>query len=78
MSSHDGHQQEQERYTEAHVQVHARHTALERLLGGLGRKEVDALTKIHLPVGGRRFRPALEDLLECLIDEGGVEPHDGW
>ncbi|MET7400417.1 hypothetical protein ABZS66_43715 [Dactylosporangium sp. NPDC005572] len=75
---HYDYQREKERYTEAHVQVHARHTALEQLLGELGRKEVDALAKIHLPVGGRRFRPALEDLLECLIDEGVVEPHDGW
>jgi hypothetical protein len=65
-------------YTEAHLQIHGRHEGLERHLGELGRKEVNALAKIHLPVGGRRFRPSLEDLLECLIDEGLVEPQEGW
>lgn len=75
---HYDYQREKERYTEAHLQVRARHEALEQFLGQLGRKEVDALAKIHLPVGGRRFRPSLEDLLECLIDEGLVERQPGW
>jgi hypothetical protein len=66
------------RYTEAHLQVNGRHQALERMLSQLGRKEVDALAKIHLPVGGRRFRPALEDVLECLVDEGLAIPKTGW
>jgi len=71
-------QRNKAQYTEAHLQVYGRHRTLERLLGQLGRKEVDALAKIHLPVGGRRFRPALEDLLECLIDEGLADPRSGW
>lgn len=71
-------EREKERYTEAHVQVCARHPALERYLAELGRKEVNGLHKIHLPVGGRRFRPALEDLLECLVLEGLVEPKGDW
>jgi hypothetical protein len=29
-------------------------------------------------VGGRRLRPALEDIVECLIVEGLVEPKAGW
>jgi hypothetical protein len=65
-------------YTEAHLQVYGRHSTLERFLSQLGRKEVDALAKMHLPVGGRRFRPALEDLLECLIDEGLADAKSGW
>ena len=28
---------------------------------------------LHFPVGGHRFRPALEDVLEMLIDEFGVD-----
>jgi hypothetical protein len=71
-------QRDKQRYTEVHLQIHGRHRALEHLLGELGRKEVDALAKLHLPVGGRRFRPALEDLVECVVDEGLVEPKPGW
>jgi hypothetical protein len=71
-------QRDKEQYTEAHLQVYGRHRTMEQLLGELGRKEVDALAKIHLPVGGRRFRPSLEDLLECLVDEGLAEPKSGW
>ncbi|MBM7078099.1 hypothetical protein [Micromonospora humida] len=71
-------EREKDRYTEAHIQVCAAHPTLERLLAELGRKPTNGLQKIHLPVGGRRFRPALEDLLECLIVEGLVRPKPGW
>jgi hypothetical protein len=71
-------QRDKEQYAEAHLQVYGRHQALERLLGDLGRKETAALGKLHLPVGGRRFRPALEDVLECLVDEGMADPKPGW
>ena len=39
--------------------------------GGLPR-----LSALHLPLGGHRFRPALEDILEMLILEFGVECTD--
>nr|MDT0658485.1 hypothetical protein [Micromonospora sp. DSM 115978] len=65
-------------FTEAHLQVHARHEGLESYLGELRRKQAFGLHKIHLPVGGRRFRPALEDLLECLVDEKLVDPKPDW
>ncbi|GAA2341306.1 hypothetical protein [Dactylosporangium salmoneum] len=75
---HYDYDRDKDQYAEAHVQIQARHAGLESFLGDLGRKEVDALSKLHLPVGGRRFRPALEDLLECLINERIVDPHPGW
>lgn len=75
---HYDYEREKDRYTEAHIQVCAAHPTFETLLAGLGRKPVNGLHKVHLPVGGRRFRPALEDLLECLIVEGLVRPKDGW
>lgn len=75
---HYDYEREKEQYAEAHLQIQARHTRFDQFLAELGRKEVDALAKIHLPVGGRRFRPALEDLLECLIQERIVEPRPGW
>lgn len=58
-------------YTEAHVQIEGANPHLEQLLQDCGRSRV-ALSKLHLPVGGKRFRPALEDVLEFLIDEGIV------
>ncbi|MEJ3745144.1 hypothetical protein WEI85_17840 [Actinomycetes bacterium KLBMP 9797] len=65
-----------DRYAEAHIQVCARHEGLEQFRRGQGRK--DGLAKMHLPVGGRRLRPAIEDLVECLIVEGLVTPKPDW
>jgi hypothetical protein len=65
-----------ETYAEAHLQISARHEAFERYIDELGEKR--GLAKIHLPVGGRRFRPAVEDVLEALIVERLVDPKDGW
>jgi len=36
------------------------------------------LSKVHLPVGGERFRPCLEDLLEMLIRDCGIDATPGW
>ncbi|WP_166844851.1 hypothetical protein [Isoptericola sp. BMS4] len=36
------------------------------------------LSSVHLPVGGERFRPCLEDVLEMLIRDCGVDAVDGW
>jgi hypothetical protein len=36
------------------------------------------LASLHLPVGGVRFRPSLEDVLEFAIRELGVEALSGW
>ena len=64
-------------YPDAHIQVEAASGAWVRLLTSSGRSAA-GLGKIHLPVGGRRYRPALEDLMETLILEDLVEPHPGW
>jgi len=36
------------------------------------------LSSVHLPVGGERFRPCLEDVLEMLIKDCGVDAVEGW
>jgi hypothetical protein len=64
-------------YTEAHVQVGGSHPLLEQMLRELGR-DGDHMKDLHLPVGGRRLRPALEDLLESLIAERLVEGKTGY
>lgn len=33
---------------------------------------------LHFPVGGRRFRPGLEDILQMLILEFGIDAQDSW
>lgn len=58
-------------YPEAHLQVHATSGSWSGLTDR-------TLSRLHLPVGGRRFRPSLEDLIEFMIVEGLVEGRDGW
>lgn len=36
------------------------------------------LRDLHLPVGGRRFRPTLEDLVEFMVTEEMVVPRPKW
>ena len=69
----------------AHIQFHGTHPELEQAMKNCGEstrrararsrgeKEV-RLTALHFPVGGPRFRPVLEDVLEMLIEEFGVKP----
>lgn len=64
-------------YPEAHLQVHGNSDALTKMIQASGRKPV-GLDRLHLPVGGRRYRPCLEDILEFLIVEGFVRGRGGW
>jgi hypothetical protein len=63
-------------YPDAHLQVYGRCDALTALNcpGDEGR----ALSKLHFPVGGKRFRPCLEDLIEFLVSHRLVEAKDGY
>lgn len=63
-------------YPEAHLQVEGESAALAawRLTNGQHRDLAD----LHFPVGGRRYRPALEDVIEFLIAEKLAEPRPGW
>jgi len=36
------------------------------------------LSRLHLPLGGTRFRPCLEDFLEMLIKECGIDAQRQW
>jgi hypothetical protein len=64
------------RYPAAHVQVNAVSPAFEELCRRLGRR--DDLSRLHLPVGGKRFRPCLEDVVEMLIAEELAPGRPGW
>jgi hypothetical protein len=63
-------------YPAAHLQVVATSAAFDELCGRLHRGA--ELARLHFPVGGRRFRPCLEDVVEMLIVEGLAAPRDGW
>ena len=69
----------------AHIQFHGEHPELEQAMRDCGDSTGRAkarqrgvrdihLHSLHFPVGGPRFRPALEDVLEMLIEEFGVKP----
>lgn len=64
-------------YPEAHMHVHGRALNLERMLERCGRPK-DKPDDLHFPVGGRRFRPCLEDLIEFCILERLVTPRPDW
>lgn len=70
----------------AHLHVHAHRDAVTYLMARTGASSargrrraasgadtVPALQDLHFPLGGHRFRPALEDVLEMLMDEFGVD-----
>ncbi|WBB78991.1 hypothetical protein O7606_22805 [Micromonospora sp. WMMD882] len=36
------------------------------------------MAKFHFPLGGHRFRPCVEDVLQAVIEEFNVDTVDGW
>lgn len=63
-------------YPPAHVHVHGERGPVDHLAeaAAVERK----LSDFHWPVGGKRFRPSLEDLVEFLIVEDLADKHEGW
>lgn len=68
----------------AHIQVHGHRDALSHVLSRSGTStnrgkrratgdDIPRMSELHLPVGGHRFRPCLEDILEMLLDEFGID-----
>jgi hypothetical protein len=54
----------------AHVQIHGESADFGYVKGRLNLGPKKKLQDIHFPVGGRRFRPTLEDFIEFLHAEG--------
>ncbi|MBV9144090.1 MAG: hypothetical protein JO115_24760 [Pseudonocardiales bacterium] len=52
-----------------HWNVHAERCAMTNLLVRNNPDHSGELSKLHLPVGGARMRPCLEDLLQLLVEE---------
>jgi len=71
----------------AHLQVHAHRDefTFHLLQGGQGRRParrakaltgnggIPRLCDLHFPLGGHRFRPCVEDILEMLVEEFGID-----
>lgn len=64
-------------YLGAHLHVAGSRDDLDAVYLGDDRK-TRKLRDLHLPVGGKRFRPTLEDLIEFMATEETVLPHTGW
>jgi hypothetical protein len=62
-------------YPEAHLQVYGTSDALASWPGAPRTRQLD---RLHFPVGGRRYRPTLEDVVEFLITEGLADGRGGW
>jgi hypothetical protein len=62
----------------SHLHVHAQRGALSHILSQPGHATPHAMESLHIPMGGARFRPALEDFLHLLIGELGFDSADGW
>lgn len=64
-------------YPSAHLQVNGANEGLADLFSQTDNAG-KLLGHLHFPVGGKRFRPTLEDVVEFLIVEGLLDGHDGW
>ena len=73
----------------AHLQIHGHRDALAHTMTRAGsrtqrskKRRADGasprMDELHFPLGGARFRPALEDVLQMLVEEFGVDAADGW
>lgn len=62
----------------SHVQVTAHRGALSHLLSQLGHPTPHSLESLHIPTGGERFRPCLEDVVEFLIVDCGFRGKCAW
>jgi hypothetical protein len=63
-------------YPEAHLQLCMESQPTRELLALVGRPR-DSVEHLHFPVGGRRYRPPLEDIIEFLIMERLVHERAG-
>lgn len=73
----------------APLQVHAHRDAVTHAMSHVGRRSARAgrrgkhrsigrMEFLHFPLGGARFRASLEDVLQMLVEEFGVDAVDQW
>jgi hypothetical protein len=69
-------ERDKKNYPVAHIQFYGESAPLQELLKRAKRRA--AMEDLHWPVGGKRYRPSLEDIIEFLIQEQLVESHTDW
>ncbi|WP_225755447.1 hypothetical protein [Actinotalea sp. Marseille-Q4924] len=75
----------------AHLNVHGHRDEMVFALTSAGRRlrgrarsatvsrgRVPRLASFHFPLGGPRFRPSLEDVVEIVVREFGLDTNPGW
>lgn len=68
----------------AHWQFHAERGSMTHLLTLAHKhrpktvKNPHTLSRLHFPVGGERFRPCIEDVIQFLIEECGIDRERNW
>ena len=62
----------------AHLHLHGHRGALSHLLSQAGHDHPHDISSLHIPVGGNRFRPCLEDFIQFLIVECHFDALQGW
>ena len=62
----------------SHVQLTAHRGALSHILSRLGHDTPHSIESLHVPMGGERFRPCLEDVIEFLIRDCGFKGGPNW
>jgi hypothetical protein len=75
MLCHYDYERAKEGYPAAHVQIRGQCEALEALPGPRAAEELE---KLHFPVGGRRYRPTIEDMVEFVVTEGFARARPKW
>jgi hypothetical protein len=77
MMLHYDYERDKDKYHEAHLQISADPAEWSAICEnrGLGKRP---FAKLHLSVGGRRFRPTLEDLISFLVAERLVTARPNW
>jgi hypothetical protein len=62
----------------SHIHVHAESGLFTQLLAATSHHSPAAVQSVHIPTGGDRFRPCVEDFIEFLISECRIAGRDGW
>ena len=62
----------------AHIHVHGHRGALSHLLSQTDHESPHDMASLHIPLGGSRFRPCLEDFIQFLLCECLFDAEAGW
>lgn len=62
----------------SHIQITAHRGALSHILSRMGHATPHSIESLHIPMGGERFRPCIEDVIEFLIRDCGFKGGPDW